>query len=208
MKKIGQLLLVAAFALLTGCKSLLPESFDIIRLGIAPQTLDVVAGEGEDGVPVIADRDYQVEILSGADWLKPALVTRDSLSFSFLTNEGFKRMARVRISADGYSDELSVRQLGHYMEWITLSETSLTAPAQGRSVSVRVLSNLPTDYFTVTTTNDEAFSNLSLNANLLTFDVLPTTNRDKRTYTVTVACKDGWGETVSANLTLIQDAEE
>jgi len=41
---------------------------------------------------------------------------------------------------------------------------------------------------------------------ILTFDVAPTTNRDKRSYVVTVSYLDGWGDAVSDSVTIVQDA--
>lgn len=197
-----------AAACLCACQSMLPEKVDIVSVGIVPDDIEVAASAGEDGVRVIADRDYSVEVVSGADWLSSGLAGSDTLSFSFSANEGFRRSGRIRISACGRADELLVRQQGPFREKLSLSEHDVAAPVPGCSVSIRVLSNIPSDYFTATSSNDAAIDRLMLVSNVLSFDVLPTTNRDKRSYTVKVAYTDGWGEEISDSVTVIQDAYE
>lgn len=196
--------LIAAVSV-CACQSLLPEKVDIITLGIAPDSITVPAAAGEDGVRVIADRDYSVEILSGQEWLAPGISRSDTLSFSFKENEGFRRSAVLKISVGGREDLLLVKQEGPYRETLSLSEHSVLAPADGCAVNIRVYSNLPSDYFTVSASNDNVISKLRLTAYQLFFDVLPTTNRDKRNYTVTVSYTDGWGETIEDSVNILQE---
>ena len=203
MKKTVYILLAAV---LCACESLRPEQIDVIALGIAPDDIIVEETAGEDGVRVIADRAYDMEITEGSEWLSPGLSASDTLSFSFRENTGFRRSGRIRISADGRSDELIVKQKGIFQEQIQLSEHALTAPVTGRSVEIRVYSNLPSDYFSVSSSNDEAISHLLLEDYILRFEVNPTTNRDKRSYEITVACTDGWGERVADSVIIVQDA--
>lgn len=203
MKKYLLILLAAG---LCACDSLRPETVDVIQLGMAPDDITVPATAGEDGVRLISDRDYKMEIIEGGDWLSKGIAISDSLSFHFKANEGFRRSGRIRIEADSRSDELVIKQEGVYVEKIQLSEHSLSAPAEGLNVSIRVYSNLPSDYFSLSVSNDKAISHLRLEDYILSFDVNPTTNRDKRTYEITVACTDGWGETVSDRVSITQEA--
>ncbi len=203
MKK--RILTLLAAVSICACQSLLPEKVDIVTLGILPESITVPATAGEDGVRVIADRDYSVEILSGQEWLTPGISKSDTLSFSFKENAGFRRSAVLKINADGREDRLVVKQEGPYKETLTLSTHSVTAPADGCQVVIRVLSNLPSDYFTVTASNDNVISKLRLTAYELSFVVLPTTNRDKRNYTVTVSYTDGWGETIEDSVNILQE---
>jgi|GEM_PF-2636587 len=199
------ILTIIAVASVCACQSLLPEKVDIISLGIVPESITVPATAGEDGVRVIADRDYSTQILSGKEWLTPGLSRSDTLSFSFKANEGFRRSAVLNICADGREDRLLVRQEGPYRETLELSTHSVDAPAQGCSVKVRVFSNIPSDYLSVTASNDNVISKLRLTAYELFFDVLPTTNRDKRNYTVTVSYTDGWGEIIEDSVNILQE---
>ena len=200
-----RILTLLAAASVCACQSLLPEKVDIVTLGMLPESITVPAAAGEDGVRVIADRDYSVEILSGQEWLTPGISKSDTLSFSYKENAGFRRSAVIRISADGREDRLVVKQDGPYRETLNLSDHSVTAPAAGCEVAIRVLSNLPSDYFTVTASNDNVISKLRLTAYELSFVVLPTSNRDKRNYTVTVSYTDGWGETLEDSVNILQE---
>lgn len=191
---------------LCSCQSLLPEKVDIVTLGIVPESIVIGEQAGEDGVRMIADRDYHVDVVSGADWLTVGLSKSDSLSFAFTANEGFRRSACIRVSADGREDELQIKQEGPYQEVVSLSEHEFYAPAEGCSVSLRVYSNIPSDYFSVTGSHENAIGKIVLRDYVLSFDVLPTTNRDKRRYTVTVSFVDGWGDVLSDAITIVQEA--
>ena len=195
-----------AAVLLCACQSLLPEIIEIVSLGIVPDSITVPAAAGEDGVRLIADRQYKVELLSGEEWIDLGVAESDTLSFSFAANEGYRRCARIRVSADGRSDELLVKQEGPFVERVELSEHELYAPAEGCEVNLRLYSNLPSDFFSVSSSSQTAIRNLSLNAYSLSFEVEPTTNRDKRSYAVSVSYVDGWGEVVSDSVTIIQEA--
>lgn len=188
------------------CQSLKPENPEIIQLGILPESIEVPAVAGEDGVALIADRDYSIDILSGAEWLTLGLAQRDTISFSFTSNEGYRRSAVLRVSADGREDELVVKQEGVFHENAELSEHEIAVPVNGQSISIRLHSNMPSDSFTIDCSHPEIISKLRLSDYILSFEVLPTTNRDKRTYEVTVFCTDGWGEKISDSVKIIQDA--
>lgn len=204
MKKI--LLSIALAALALSCESLRPENPDIIQLGIVPDDIKVAAAAGEDGVRLIADRDYDVAVTSGASWLSVGLSRRDSLAFRFSENTGYRRCARIRVSAPGREDVLEVKQEGVFHETATLSKHEVSLPVEGGHVSVRLHSNMPSDAFTVECPHKDAITKLQLADYVLSFDVLPTTKRDKRTYVVTVYCTDGWGEQVSDAINVVQDA--
>ena len=206
MKKI--FLLVSSALLLTAisCDNLKPLKVDVIHLGIIPDSIVIPADAGEDGVPVISDRDYMYEIVSGADWIERGVCVADSLSFIFKANEGFRRSAILRISADGRSDELQVKQEGVYAQRLSLSISNVNAPVGGCSVTARVLSNLPTDYFTTFVSDEEAIAKVRLEDSILSFEVLPTTNRDVRNYSVSVLYTDDWGDELSASITIKQEA--
>ena len=197
MKRI--LTLVSAVLSAIACNSLRPTELDIVQLGIVPDDIIVPSGAGED-------RDYALELLSGADWLTVGLTARDSISFSFASNEGYRRSARLKISASGREDELLIKQEGAMAAYAVLSAHSLSVPAQGGSFELRLSSSLPSDYFSVSVTGNSTVRNMRLSDYILTFDVAPTTNRDKRSYVVTVSYLDGWGDAVSDSVTIVQDA--
>ena len=202
MKKTFKYMVLALF--LCACQSLRPEKVEIVTLGVVPDDVVVAAEAGEGSARVIADRDYQVEVLSGADWLFVTSVTREAIGFSYRENTGFRRSASVKVSADGREDVLLVKQEGPLQEMVQLSEHNRTVPSAGETVRLRVLSNLPSDFFLPSASNDKAIVHLQLADYQLSFDVLPTTNRDKRTYTVNVTYTDGWGDIVSDSMEIQQ----
>lgn len=188
------------------CDSLRPESIDLVQLGIPAETIEVPQTAGEDGVKVIADRNYSMEVISGAEWLTPGIAQSDTLSFSFEENSGFRRSAVVRVSSGSREDFLQVRQRGIFAETLSLSVVSVTVPAAGGSVEARVISNLPADYFALFASDDKVIDKLRLEGNILRFEVLPSSSRDARSFYVSVSCEDGWGETVEAAITVKQNA--
>ena len=206
MKKI--LILAAIAAMAFSCRSLLPDEVDIVQLGIVPETVELGTGAGEDGVRVIADRDYSAKVVSGAEWLSLGVTRRDSLSFSFSENTGFRRCAVLSVSADGREDLLAVRQEGVFHETVNLSEHELAFPVKGGSAAVKLYTNMPSDAFQIECTHPDAFKVLRLSDYVLSLEVLPTTKRDKRTYEIRVWCTDGWGEEISDTIKIVQDAFE
>lgn len=194
---------VLAFA---ACDSLKPEPIDIVQLGIPAEAIVVPETSGEDGVKVIADRDYSVEIVSGADWLTKGIAQNDTLSFYFEANSGFRRSAVIKVSAGSREDFLQVRQRGVFAETLSLSDASITVSAAGGAVQTRVNSNLPADYFTLFASDDKAIRKLRLEGNNLCFEVLPSSSRDARSFYVSVSFEDGWGEIMDASITIRQNA--
>lgn len=204
MKKTLYILISVLVA--AACDSLKPDSLDIVELGIPAESIEVPQAAGEDGVKVISDRNYSMEIISGAEWLTPGIAQSDTLSFSFEENSGFRRSAVIRVSAGSREDFLQVRQRGVFTEKISLGDASVTIPADGGEVATRVFSNLPADYFTLFASDDKAIKRLRLEGSILCFEVLPSSSRDARSFYVSVSCKDGWGEAVEAAITVKQNA--
>ena len=75
-------------------------------------------------------------------------------------------------------------------------------------MSTRVISNLPSDCLAASTLDTKSIASLSLEDYILSFDVLPSMVRDRRTYVVTVSYTDGWGREISGTLTVRQEAYE
>jgi len=203
-----QIVYIIAAVAVCACSKLLPEEIDVVQMGIVQENVVAECNECSVGAKVISDRDYALSVNGEAPWMKIVEATRDTIVFRLDENEAFCRSVYVNISANGRVDSVQVRQKGKWKESIALSETFVEAPVEGTPISVRVMSNLPSDYLVATTLDDKAIGNISIKDYILTFDVLPTHNRDKKTYNVTVSYVDGWGETVSAKITVIQEAYE
>ncbi len=206
MKKLIFMALCCAAAV--SCGKLFPDKVDVVQLGIV-QDFVVASSAGEPvGAKVISDRDYSFGVEGDAPWMNVEQATRDTIIFSVEPNKGVCRSVYVSVSADGRTDRIQLRQEGRWQESISLHDSSADVPAAGGHVSTRVISNLPSDYLKVSTLDIKAIAGLSLKDYILSFDVLPTTMRDRKTYTVAVIYTDGWGREITETLTVKQDAYE
>lgn len=190
------------------CGKLFPDKVDVVQLGIVQDFVVASAAPDIVGAKVISDRDYTLAVEGDAPWMSVEQAGRDTIVFSVERNDGFCRSVYVTVSADGRTDRLQLRQEGKWQESISLHDSSVDVPVSGGHVSTRVASNLPSDFLSASTLDSKAIANLSLKDYILSFDVLPTTMRDRKTYSVTVGYTDGWGREISETLTVKQDAYE
>ena len=176
------------------CGKLFPDKVDVVQLGIV-QDFVVASSEGESvGAKVISDRDYSLSVDGDSQWMSIEYSTRDTIVFSVEPNEGFCRSVYVSVSADGRTDKVQLRQEGRWKA--------------GGHVSTRVVSNLPSDYLRVSTLDTKSITNLSLKDYILSFDVLPTATRDRKTFGVTISYTDGWEREISETLIVKQESYE
>lgn len=191
------------------CVGLKADHVEIVQLGIVEDSVTAGARQLECGVKVLSDRDYSMSFEGGnPSWLRVARSTRDTLSFVLEPNLGFRRCAYLDIMADGRADRVQIRQEGQWQETVALSETSLNVPAEGYTGSVRVISNMPSDYLKAVTTDMKALADVSLDGYILHFTVLPSHSRDARTLSLAVEYVNGWDELVINTLTISQEAYE
>lgn len=207
MKKV--LYLIAGALAAVSCVGLQPDSVEIVQLGIVEDAVTAGAQQCECGVKVLSDRDYSLSFEGGeVPWVHVLSATRDTIAFSLDENTGFRRCAYLEVSAPGRKDCVQIRQEGMWQESVALSETSLEVPAAGYSGSVRVMSNMPSDYMKAVFTDAKALSDVYLEDYILHFTVLPSHNRDPRTVTISVEYVNGWDEVVSNTLEILQAAYE
>ncbi len=206
MKKMIYTVLACAVAV--SCGRLFPDKVDVVQLGIVQDFVVASAAQDIVGAKVISDRDYKFAVEGDAPWMSVELAARDTLVFSVERNDGFCRSVYVCVSADGRTDRLQLRQEGKWQESISLHDSSVDVPASGGRVSTRVISNLPSDCLAASTLDTKSIASLSLEDYILSFDVLPSMVRDRRTYVVTVSYTDGWGREISGTLTVRQEAYE
>lgn len=206
MRKLVFMALCCAAAV--SCGKLFPDKVDVVQLGIV-QDFVVASSEGESvGAKVISDRDYSLSVDGDSQWMSIEYSTRDTIVFSVKPNEGFCRSVYVSVSADGRTDKVQLRQEGRWKESIKLNDSSADVPAAGGHVSTRVVSNLPSDYLRVSTLDTKSITNLSLKDYILSFDVLPTATRDRKTFGVTISYTDGWEREISETLIVKQESYE
>ena len=208
MKKILFIIPMALCALcLASCDK--GDIIPLVRLGSRQSVITLNdAGAGSTGFDIISDGDYAAEVAEGAEWLRIDECTQNRLEVSFFANKGFRRAAKIRISKGSRVDSMYVRQPGAYNGFIRFSQTVFAVPAAGGSYSVDVASNLAPSTLVPEALNAEVVRYLRFENNVLSFDVLPATDMNRRNYTVSLYCLDGWGERVQADLTLTQEAAQ
>lgn len=191
------------------CIGLQPDQIEIVQLGIVEDTVTAGPDQCACGVKVLSDRDYSISFDGGAaSWIHVIQTTRDTIAMNLDANDGFRRCAYLEIAADGRKDQVQIRQEGKWKESVSLSKETLNVPASGYSGSVRVMSNMPSDYMKAVTNDVKGLSNVSLEDYILHFTVLPSHNRDARTLIINIEYVNGWDELISIPLTIYQEAYE
>lgn len=207
MKKYLIFLLVSCSVALASCDR--GDIIPLVRLGSRQSVITLTDSDaGTAGFDIISDGGYEARVTEGSEWLRIVSRSTDRLDVSFYANSGFKRSAKIVISLPGRKDSMYVRQPGPYEADIRLGISSLSVPASGGSYEIDVMSNLPGSFLTIESLNGDHIRNVRYRDNVLSFEVLPTTDMNRRTYTVSVYATDGWGERVEAGLLLTQEAAQ
>lgn len=204
MRKNLIILLAYLSVALTGCWNE-PEYIDVIRLGARNKIISLETPEfGDSAFYLISNVDYKLEVISGEEWLTVNEVCADSITFSYSSNNGFRRSAEIELSFGARVDRLKVLQPGKYEMRLGLSSTLIDVPAEGGSFEVNLLTNVLQRDLELEVSNTKVISNAILNNNLLSFSVAPAASRDTKTYTISVFVIDGWGEKVETVLEVRQ----
>jgi hypothetical protein len=192
---------------------LFAEYADDICLGAKLKTLDCEAQYGSCAFDVVSNRSFRVDIIEGSEWLgfpdvkslTRKLSRNTPVDLAFTSNNGYRRLGRIVLSAGTRRDTLSVRQEGIYRERIGVDDTAFDVPAEGGVYTTRVRTNLlPGDL--LFEADKSRVGNYVYADNLFSFTVEPSRSRDVRTVTVRIYTLDGWGEKVGADIVLTQQA--
>lgn len=196
----------AALAGAVSCEFTEPEWVNPIALGAKQTVLELPSyTSGNDHFDIVSNCEYNLSVIQGAEWVEITNKGAREIAFKYTQNNGFKRSARLVISATGRVDTLNVRQPGSYQEYITIPEDQRTfnVTAQGGQYKV--------DFATNILFNDLKFeagspliNNVKLSKNSVFFEVIPTTSRDDRTFTLSIYALDGWEQRVEAVITINQ----
>lgn len=219
MRKLLIICIGAALAAVS-CGKQDAESVRMISLGAKEKSVECPVEYSACEFYVYADEyinskdctpiDYEAEILGGASWLSFAdngssLITKRGsglLSLNVDANQGVRRMSRLVLRADTRTDTLAVKQEGVYREYVRLAGEYPTVPAEGGSYEAVVESNVLPAALTVSCS--DGVTDFEMSHNVVVFTIGPSMSRDRRTLTITVSTVDGWGETVSGSVSLIQ----
>ena len=192
-----------------------------IKLGAKVKTLDCDRAYGDCSFEVVSNCDYTASITKGGEWISFAgyqqareisLSGSTTLALSYTSNRGFRRSARIVLSATGRTDTLTVKQAGEYDQQVLSDTESLSVPGEGGSYRVGITTNLlKKDFmFEVVDAKDYPLfgkaDTFKYDDNVFSFRVLPSESRDEKTFVVRIYALDDWGEKVAADILVTQKA--
>lgn len=200
------ILMCAALVGAVSCEFTEPEWVNPIALGAKQTVLELPStAPGSDHFNIVSNCEYNLSVLQGAEWIEITNKAEREIAFNYTQNNGFKRSAVIEISAPGRIDSLTVRQPGAYTEYIRIPAEQQTFNLDSQGGQYKV------DFATNILFNDLKFEagspqihNVQLSKNSIFFEVLPTTSRDDRTFTLSIYALDGWKQRVEAVITINQ----
>lgn len=196
----------AALVCAASCKFAEPEWVTPIGLGAKQNVVDLPSSEaGESRFDIVSDCDFEVNVIQGGEWIEITDVAAREIGFTYTRNNGFKRSAKVEISAPGRRDTLTARQPGPYTEYITIpsDQKTFNVSAQGGQFKVDFATNILFKDLRFDAGSAQ-IQKVVLSKNSIFFEVLPTTSRDARSFTLSIYAIDGWNEKVQDVITLNQ----
>lgn len=196
------------------------EYADVISLGAqveVPQnkvlkSIDCPKEFGDSSFNVLANCAYTAAVSDGGEWLSfkgtdskvISMEGNSQIDFSFTSNNGERRMAKIVLEAPGRTDTVCVRQSGVYENFVRLMKETVTAVKEGGEYSVVIESSGISESLRVEAL-DENLSDVVIEDKILSFTVAPNTMIDKRKITIEVYYLDGWEERISSTLTITQN---
>lgn len=206
MKKI--LLTCTLMALALSCTMNDAALVDVVSLGAMQKSITVSRTHGSCEADVRANCDFTAGIISGSEWLQ--LFGTDHLSLSgntmlemdYTTNNSFRRMAVVVLSAPGRTDTLRICQEGAIPESIVLDIHEADASPEGQTFRIPFRTNLPPE--TLYATAGEGISGLAISGHTLVFTVPANTGLTRKKYSAGIHHAGGWGEDISDKIIITQ----
>ena len=167
-------------------------------------------------VDVFANFSGKVTLQNDAPWLcikTETFSSDDMLMFSFSENEGFPRLAKLKVSLDrnpDYAYDLIIRQEGAVQPYFVLPQSAFSLVNDGQSHKVfDIETNIPLKDISVSALRfpegtSEWVSNVTLTENGVELDVVNNTDVQKRLAVVSFSYNDGWDNIVTKDLHLSQ----
>lgn len=202
---------IIVLALLTSCQEdgLVP----FVELGAPVKEYITPAERNAVEIPVYANGKYTARFLEDVDWADISTKggKRDGSLYVMCTrNEGFKRSLKLLLEStvDSRVDTVLIKQQGSLSETLYMANTSLILSGAGGAHREDISVNLPADELNVDViypAADEWVGGYEISDGKLLIQA--TANEDEiapRTASMTISYLDGWGETMSLSLNLVQ----
>ena len=186
------------------------------ELGLPEREFIVSKEYGMLSVDIYANSPGKVTLQNEASWLCVKTDTFSSdgmLMFSFSENEGFPRMAKLKVSLDrnpNYTYDLIIKQEGAVQPSLVLPKSAWRLVNDGQNHKVfAVETNIPLKDISVSSIKfpegtQKWVDNVTLTENGVELDVVGNTDLQKRLAVVSFSYNDGWDNIVTTDLHLVQ----
>ena len=185
---------------------------ELVELGAPVKEYITPAERSAIEIPVYANGRYTATFVEDVDWADMAenKGSRDgSLYIMCARNDGFKRSVKLLLESnvDSRVDTVLIKQQGTLSETLYMSNTSLILDGNGGSHSEEISVNLPLEDVTLDVSEDWVQSCSIQEGESRMLVVTSVRNEDEiapRTATMNISYVDGWGETMTLTLNLVQ----
>ena len=186
------------------------------ELGLPEREFTVNKEYGMLSVDIYANFPGKVILQNEAPWLTVKTETFSSdgmLMFAFDANEGFPRMAKLKVSLDRNPDyfyDLIIKQEGEVLPSFELPQSAFSLVNDGQNHKVfAVETNIPLKDISVSSIKfpegtQKWVDNVTLTENGVELDVVGNTDLQKRLAVVSFSYNDGWDNIVTTDLHLVQ----
>ena len=190
------------------------------ELGLPEREFTVGKEYGMLSVDIYANFPGTVTLQNDAPWLciKTETFSSDGLlMFSFSENEGFPRIARLKVSLDRnpeYVYDLIIRQEGAVQPYFTLPQSAFSLTNDGQThKTFKLETNIPLKDIAVAVPRfpegtAEWVSGVTLTENGVELDVVENDSAQKRLAVVSFSYNDGWDNMVTEDLHLVQTGSD
>ena len=186
-----------------------------VSLGATEKEIICEPTEGTCVFNVLTNCDYEASIISGENWTSFAdtdllstkrTVNDKVLTFDYKANNAGNRVAKIVLAAGNRRDTIAIKQKGLYDEHVEVSTTTVAAPVEGGTFSVRTeIYGLLEKDLKISTIHTDIVTNILMDDNkVLSFDVLPNKTQNPRTAEIIISFVNGWGETEKTVITVNQ----
>lgn len=199
---------VCATVLITACNK--DEMIEVVRLGAVKKTMTEPYTPGRDTIRIVTYDNYSIDLAGDAGWIVlpcRGLLRADckEIPFSFKANNGYRRMAKVTLSAGTRTDTVFIRQEGPLKETLTLDVHNLNVPAEGGTFTIDADVCIPSSGLRIIRSSETAITSAEYDNGVLKVVVAPSSFLDRRTYTVRLSFRTGWDEDISDEVVIIQE---
>ena len=203
---------------LTACEKDNGEETRVSEFG--PYKKEIIAPwkGGTGSIPVLANQPYDIELINPDNgWLTLDTEGRgthftgdDYFKFQATTNDGFPRMAGIRLWTHNRADTVYIKQEGFITPKLDFSTRSIMVLGDGGQATAQLSTNLELEDLRqsiVYTSADEGgwISDLDISNGFLILQTDPNADPEAlRNARITLSYRDGWNRTISSTVYLTQ----